>query len=100
MDRGDPIYLASSGPPLTEEFPMGDRNQPLGPYDPTEEDIANARADLDSFDDPQFSAAYVLGWIDSELTGAGRYGESPDATIRRARAMLAAYKARRGAVES
>lgn len=99
MDRGDPIYLASDGPPLTEEDLMTNESKPLGPYDPSEEDLAKAAATLAEFGHhDEFTVHFVVGWVSGELDSiADGRGKVPATGVRRARAMFAAYHARRDA---
>jgi hypothetical protein len=99
MDEATRSTDESSGPPLTEEFPMGDQHQPLGPYDPTDDDIAAARRTLDRHIDEyglRDCESWVLGWISAALDNADA---RPERAVRDSRAMFAAFRARR-AVES
>jgi hypothetical protein len=74
---------------------MEDRKS-LGPFDPTEEEIAEARSKLRSDLKADDLRAVVLGWVSGNLDAINN-GADPEKQVRRARAWLAVYGEREAA---
>jgi hypothetical protein len=73
---------------------MTNESQPLGPYDPTEEEIAEARARLARYpQDDLLGGAFAA--IAGNLDLLGDRTVAAETAIRRARAALAAYDERK-----
>ncbi len=78
---------------------MGDQSQPLGPFDPTEEEIDRARRTLARVDRADRSAT-AFAQIAGRLDGIPIPHTDITQSIREMRAVLAAYDELRREVES
>ncbi len=65
----------------------------LGPYDPIDDDLNQARDILaERPDSPSLQARFVIGYVRQSLDNAAENPEFADRMIRYARAMLAAFR--------